>query len=152
MMRGQVHTVRRVIFDSRGSSVLETALVMPVLILMLAIAVDLGRAFSAAIATTSAAHAGALYGAQRPTDIVGMVAAAKLDAGTWTTVPVAQFGCECSDGSSAIAGCASEPNCAFNSVYYVQLNTTTLYTPLLPYPGLASGITLNGQARVRASR
>jgi Flp pilus assembly protein TadG len=140
-------------WDSRGSSVLETALILPLLLLMLCVAVDLGRAFTAAIATTSAAQAGAMYGIQHPSDVAGMIAAARLDAGTWATVvPTAQFGCQCSDGSSAVAGCVSEPTCAFNSVYYVQLSTTTLYTPVLPYPGLAAGIVLHGKARVRAAR
>jgi Flp pilus assembly protein TadG len=143
----------RIFHSEEGSSVLETALVLPVLLLMLAVAVDLGRAFTAAIVTTSAAHAGAMYGAQHPTDLTGMVAAAKLDAGTWVTViPTAQFGCQCSDGSSAISACSSEPSCPFNSVYYVQLNTNTLYVPLLPYPGLSTGIPLHGKARIRASR
>jgi Flp pilus assembly protein TadG len=139
--------------NDRGTSVIETALVLPVLLLMLAVAVDLGRAFTAAIVTTSAAQAGAMYGAQHPSDIIGMVAAAKLDAGSWTTVvPTALAGCECSDGSSAISGCTSEPSCAFNSVFYVQVNTATQYTPILPYPGLSSGFVLHGKARVRASR
>jgi Flp pilus assembly protein TadG len=146
-------SLRRVVRDSRGSSVVETAIILPVLLLLLAVAVDLGRAFTAAIVTTSAAHAGAIYGSQHPTDVAGMVAAAKLDAGTWVTVlPTAQYGCQCSDGSSAVASCASEPSCPFNSVYYIQLNTSTLYTPLLPYPGLGNGIQLHGKARIRAAR
>jgi hypothetical protein len=141
------------LLNEEGNSVLETALVLPVLVLMLAVAVDLGRAFSAAIATTSAAQAGAMYGEQHPTDVAGMLAAARLDAGSsLTIVPTAQYGCECSDGSSAKSGCSSEPSCPFNSVYYVQLNTTTLYTPIVPYPGIASGFQLYGKARIRASR
>jgi Flp pilus assembly protein TadG len=139
--------------DEQASSVLETALVLPVLVLLLCVAVDLGRACTIAIATASAAHAGALYGASNPTDTAGMIAAASLDAKDWTLVtPVATYGCQCSDGTNAIVACTSAPSCSFNSVYYVQVTTTSIFTPMLPYPGLSSGFTMSGKARLRASR
>jgi hypothetical protein len=150
--KNKIHMPRNFNSDE-GSSVLETALVLPLLILMLAVAVDLGRAFSAAIVTTSAAQAGALYGIQHPTDKVGMTAAATLDADRLPTlVPLASYGCECSDGSDPISDCTGEPSCPANSVYYVEVDTTAVYTPLFPYPGLASTFTLRGKARMRASR
>jgi Flp pilus assembly protein TadG len=126
---------------------------MPLLVLLLATAVDLGRGISAAIATTSAAHAGALYGVQHPTDVAGMNAAATLDATSLPSLtPLASFGCECSDGSGAVANCTSTPTCAFNSVYYVELDTSAVYKPMLPYPGLPSSFTLHGKVRMRAAQ
>ncbi|MDE1160685.1 MAG: TadE/TadG family type IV pilus assembly protein [Acidobacteriaceae bacterium] len=139
--------------DSQASTLIETALTLPLLVLLLVMAVDLGNAFSAAIATSTAAQAGALYGIQHPTDITGMVAAARLEApGLATLAPVATYGCECSDGSSATSGCSSVPSCTYNSMYYVELDTTSTYTPLLPYPGVTSVFTLHGKARMRAAR
>lgn len=50
----------------RGSSLVETALVMPVLLMLLAGVADVGRAFSDYIVLTGAAREGARYGAFFP--------------------------------------------------------------------------------------
>ena len=137
--------------ESAGSSLIELAVILPVLLLMLLGAVDLGRAYFAAIEVSSAAAAGALYGSLSPTDIPGMQAAALLDgsdlAGMTST---ATWGCQCSDGSSASVACASPPTCAVNAVQYVQVNTAFLYAPLLRYPGIPTSLALKGSARMRA--
>lgn len=49
-----------------GQSVVEFALVVPILLLILAGAIDLGRAFYAYVAVENAAKEGALYGARHP--------------------------------------------------------------------------------------
>ena len=46
----------------RGSSLVEMALVMPMLLIMMAIVADLGRAFFVSIAVIDAAREGARYG------------------------------------------------------------------------------------------
>ncbi len=157
MMRRTLFPFRRAICqsaDERGSSVLETALVLPVLVFMLCVAVDLGRACTVAIAAESAAHAGALYGIAHPSDVTGMVTAAKLDATDWSVVtPTATFGCQCSDGSHAVDSCTTLPSsCTDNIVNYVQVNTAAIFSPLLPYPGLSSSFTIRSIARLRASQ
>ena len=157
MMRKTLFPSRRVIrhaINECGSSVIETALALPVLILMLCVAVDLGRACTVAIAAESAAQAGALYGIAHPSDVTGMVAAAKLDATDWSVVtPTATFGCQCSDGSHAVDSCTTPPSsCTDNIVNYVQVNTTAVFAPLLPYPGLSSSFTIHSIARLRASQ
>jgi hypothetical protein len=139
--------------DQRGSSLLETALVLPALLLMIAVAVDLGHACTQAVAVNSAAHAGAVYGLQHPADRAGMIAAAKLDAGTLTTLtPTASFGCECPDGSSPVDKCSSEPTCPMNSVLYTEVDTSFPYHTLLPYPGLPDNLVLRAKSRLRSSR
>lgn len=50
----------------RGQSVVEFALIIPVMLLLLAGAIDLGRAFYAYVAVENAAKEGALYGARHP--------------------------------------------------------------------------------------
>ena len=49
-----------------GQSVVEFALVVPIMLLILAGAIDLGRAFYAYVAVENAAKEGALYGARHP--------------------------------------------------------------------------------------
>ncbi len=136
-----------------GNSLIETALVLPVLLLMLVGAVDIGRAFRAAMIVNAAARTGAAYGIHHPTDTAGMVLAAQTDTSTLVTVvPTAKYGCECSDGSSAILSCASEPSCTMNSVYYVEVDTAATYTPMLPWPGIPSTIPLSAKVTLRAAR
>ncbi len=131
---------------------LEIALVLPVLLLLLVGAVDFGRAYYVALEVSSAAQVGAGYGAQNVTDTAGMVSAAKADAADVAgLVPVGTSGCECSDGSSPVAGCGSAPTCAYNVVNYVQVTTTAVYVPMLPYPGIPSTLTLTGIARMRSA-
>jgi Flp pilus assembly protein TadG len=152
--------LRTLHINNQGNALIETALVVPVLLLMLVGAVDLGRAFTIAVAAQSAAHAGAVYGSLNPTDTAGMIAAAKLDAANWAViVPSATYDCRCYDGSSVQALCASQPaGCTDpsvftteNSVYNVTVTTTATVTPLLLYPGFTS-FTINSKASLRASR
>ena len=96
-------------FASReeGNSLLETALVLPVLLLLLAGAVDVGRAYRAAMIVNGAASTGAVYGTHYPTDTAGMKLAAQLNASKIVTVTsTATYGCECADGTKPIGSCA----------------------------------------------
>jgi Flp pilus assembly protein TadG len=138
-----------------GNSLIETALVLPVLLLLLAAAVDIGRAFRAAIIVNAAARTGAAYGIHYPTDTAGMILAAKTDASntsTFVTVSAtANYGCECSDGTAI--DCGSGSSCGtMNSVYYVEVDTTATYTPMLPWPGIPATIPLSAKVTLRASR
>ncbi len=51
---------------SRGQSVVEFALILPVMLLLLAAAIDLGRLFYAYVAVENAAKEGAFFGARNP--------------------------------------------------------------------------------------
>ena len=140
-----------------GSSLIEMALVLPVLFLLLMGVVDFGRAYYLAIEVSQAAHTAALYGSQNPTDIAGMQSAAVADAPdvpSFTTSSVtATSGCECSDGSSPVANCTTNPNCGgLITVDYVQVNTSVSYSAIFPYPGIPSPLTLTGSARMRAGQ
>lgn len=129
-----------------GSSILEIALLMPVLLLLLVIAVDLGRAYYVAIEVTSAAQAGALYGTQNPTDTDGMVAASKLDAPDVSDMSsTVTYGIECFDGNSSVA------SCPYNVVSYVQVVTSVSHAPLLHYPGIPDSFLIRSKARMRAA-
>lgn len=136
-----------------GSSLVELALLLPVLLLFLVVAVDFGRAYSASMVVNSSASAGALYGVQNPGDVAGMVLAAKLDVNSVLALtPTASFGCECADGSGAVASCLKAPTCSSNIVNYVEVDISTSYTPLLPYPGFPTSIPVNASARMRVAQ
>ena len=60
--------------DSRGQSLVELALALPVLLLILLGTLDLGRVFFDYIQLRGAVHEGAAYGARHPTDDAGIVA------------------------------------------------------------------------------
>jgi Flp pilus assembly protein TadG len=149
--------VSKALQSESGSSLVEMALVLPVLFLLLMGVVDFGRAYYLAIEVSQAAHTAALYGSQNPTDTTGMQNAAVADAPdvpSFTTSSVtATYGCECSDGSSPIATCATNPACGgMITVNYVQVNTSVSYSAMFPYPGIPSPLTLRGSARMRAGQ
>lgn len=57
----------------RGQSLVETAVVLPILLLLVAAVVDFGRAFDAYIVLTNAAREGARFGSVKPTLTEGEV-------------------------------------------------------------------------------
>ncbi len=134
-----------------GSSLVEVALVIPVLLLLLLGTVDFGRVYYLAMEIAGAAHAGAEYGFQNPTDATGIQAAAMHDAPDVPNLAVATpaYGCECSDGSSFSANCSSTPRCTNNIVYRVSVNVSTTFTPWFPWPGIPSTISLSNSATMR---
>lgn len=133
-----------------GASFVELALVLPVFFGMLIPVVDLGRAFYAAIEVASAAQAGALYGVENPSDSSGMELAANAGASNLSNVTsTATYGCECSDGTSAVPLCTSTPSCANNYVTYVDVKVTSPYKTVFGYPGLPSSMDITREVRLR---
>jgi Flp pilus assembly protein TadG len=63
----------------RGQSLVETAIVFPVLLLLLAAVVDFGRAFDAYIVLTNAAREGARWGSVNPELAVDVVKQIVID-------------------------------------------------------------------------
>lgn len=123
--------------SENGSSLVELALVLPVLVTLLLGVTDLASAYYEMNEVTAAAHAAAIFGSQNVTDTSDMQTVAQNAA---PDVPgltaTASYGCECADGSSASASCSASPSCGsgLNSVYYVVVTTHAAYTPLVPLP------------------
>ena len=144
-----------IICSERGSSVLELALVAPLFLLLMAGAIGFGQAWRVSSAVSSAAEAGALYGLANPMDTTGMARAAAADAGYDTgrskLQTAATWGCECTDGSSAMPSCKRKPSCASGLVSYVDVTISTVYAPPLVVPGLPSSYTLHGHSRLRSA-
>jgi Flp pilus assembly protein TadG len=142
----------RVFLNEEGSQLIELAVVLPLLLIIFAGAVDFGRAYFLYMEVSSAAEAGALYGAQHPTDTAGMASAALLDAPDLPNlISTATYGSECSDGTSAVGQSGPAPSCNGNAVQYIEVDTSATYQPLLFLPGNQSLFTLSGKSRIRAS-
>jgi len=134
--------------SERGSSLVELALMLPVLGLLLFGAIDFGRGYYLSIEVTNAARAGAQFGLSNAS-AARMQSAATSDASDVAGITAtAIYGCECPDGTGQIPNCSSSPGCA-NAVNYVQVTTNATYTPLIPWPGVPSSIPLQGQATMR---
>jgi Flp pilus assembly protein TadG len=68
------------IHNQHGQSMIEFALILPVLVLVIAGIFDLGRAFYSSITITNAAREGARYGTLRANDTPGMRTTAVQEA------------------------------------------------------------------------
>jgi Flp pilus assembly protein TadG len=153
----QVRWLRRALsrfgwaISERGGSLVEFALVLPVLTLLLVGVIDFGRAYYLNVEVSNAAYTGAMYGTQNNTDTTGMQNAATGDAVDVSGMTAtASYGCECSDGSSPVVSCSTQPTCATNVVDYVQVTTSYTYKPMFPWPGIPSSLAMQGFARLRA--
>jgi Flp pilus assembly protein TadG len=67
---------------SRGQTLVEFALILPVFMLLLLIAIDFGRMFFTYVQVNNAAREGAHYGAKSPTDSVGIALRVGLETNT----------------------------------------------------------------------
>ncbi|HEX3661519.1 MAG TPA: TadE/TadG family type IV pilus assembly protein [Acidobacteriaceae bacterium] len=139
-----------------GSSLIEAAVFAPVLLMLMLGAADFGRGYYLAEEVAAAAHSGAEYAIQNPgrlsSDSTGIETAAKDDAPNVSGLSVATpaWGCECSDGSSFSAACASVPSsCSTNWVYKVTVTASVNYAPLFPWPGIPSSFALSSSATMR---
>jgi Flp pilus assembly protein TadG len=141
-----------------GQALVETALTMPLLILMLLGAVELGRVAFAAIEVSNAARAGAQYAAMNGgsykdnTSTGGIAQAAQYDAyNVWAPQPTkftvtSSYGCVCSNGSSSTClstDCSGGSNHLMATVTVV---TQATFDPLIHFWGLPNTFTLQGKA------
>jgi len=139
--------------SEQAASLVELGLMLPFLALLLLGIIDFGRAYYVAVEGSNAACTGALYGTQNSTDITGMQNAATGDAPDVSGMTAAAtIGCECSDGTSSVAGCSTPPTCGVNVVNYVQVTTSYTYRPMFPWPGVPASIPIQGLAKLRAGQ
>lgn len=139
-----------------GQALVEFILAVPLLLLLVAGVVDLGRLVYMSVGVANAAHAGAQYGCQNRAaagDIGGMQTAAANDApdlvgaGNGNLTTTAGSYCQCSDGSSPNSSCTAPPACTgTHLVEFVSVTTAGTYTPWFPYPGVPASVTLHGSA------
>jgi Flp pilus assembly protein TadG len=136
------------LFGQRGQSLVEAALVTPLLITILVGGAELGRVAYAAIEVANAARAGAQYAAQSgysASDTTGISNAAANDAGNLTSLTTSSsYTCVCSDGSTST--CANT-DCANSHIEQtVTVNTQATINPMFHIPGLPTPYTVKGKA------
>jgi len=160
--------LRRNLREDRGQAFVELALVLPILILLLVGAAEIGRLAYASIEVSNAARAGVAYAAQSHTTAAdngatgGIVQAAQNDAPNITNLhatPTYSCSCEGSTGTmSAFSSCdntiANLTTCPSPSriVLYVQITTWADMNTLFRYPGIPSSIRLQGFANMRVEQ
>jgi len=142
--------LRSKLMGTEGGSFVELALILPLFLLIFVPTVDIGRAIYMSIEVAAAAQAGAAYGIQNPTDVSGMQSASAAGISNLPGVSAtAAYGCECSDGTSASASCATTPTCTYNYVNYVDVVASAPYSTTFNYPGLPSSLTISREIRLR---
>lgn len=146
---------RHLLIGSNGQSLVEIALVAPLLLLLLIGAVEIGRAAYYSIATVNAARAAVQYGAQNhatAADNTGIKQAALNDAPpnmlSPDNVTISSY-CECPDGTAA-PNCL-ETDCPVDNrfVPYLKVNTQMQLIPLINFPGLPPSFSCSGEAVMR---
>jgi Flp pilus assembly protein TadG len=135
----------------RGQSVLEMALVLPVLLLLLVGTIEIGRFAYYAIVVSNAARAGAQYGAQSlitSADVTGIQTAAQNDGLATLTVTPTQL-CGCS--ATGLGGCPTGGFCA-NPLVYVEVTASGTFKSLFAYPGIPRSMTLSSTVKMRVTQ
>lgn len=145
---------RSLLADERGQNILEFAFFVPVILLLLVGAIEIGRLAYLSILVNNAAHAGVQYGAQSlatASDNTGMQNAALNDGQNISGLTAAaSHYCSCADGSSS--SCQPTDCAGSHRLVYVQVNTTGQFHSLFAYPGLPSSYTVTGEAVMRVAQ
>jgi Flp pilus assembly protein TadG len=144
--------MRRRIRDSKGSAIVEFAVVAPFLAFLLLGLIDVGRYTYDGILAAHAARAAVQYGAQNlvtAADTTGMKSAAAQDAqnlSNWsvTVTPM------CNNNAS-MSACPVNSTMAVsaNMIYYVQVTVTGTFNPLIAYPGIPTKIPVSATTTMR---
>jgi len=143
-----------------GGAMVETALTLPLLVVMLLGAAEFGRIACTAIEVSSAARAGVSYGAQSTATVVdstGIQKVASDDVPDLTlTTTVARAGI-CADnsactGTASTTGPGSGPSCLNTDCSTSQIETILTVTtsasvsPIITAPGFKGPYTVTGRA------
>jgi hypothetical protein len=140
-----------------GQALVETALIVPLLVLLLLGAVELGRVTYAAIELTNAARAGAQYAAMNGggyMDSAGIAIAAQNDAYNIYNIHPTSFSvtssysCSCSGGGTPSCAPLDPPSGCSTShlIVTVTVATQATFDPLIHLPILGNTFTLHGRA------
>jgi Flp pilus assembly protein TadG len=136
----------------RGSSMVELAILAPVMIFLALGMIDVGRYAYYSIVASSAARAGAQYGAQ---DLEHMESTAAIQAAAsadgqafsqWVTTAPA---CMVAVNNGNLTACPTGSSMQPGSVYYVQVTTTGSFHTLFPYPGIQNPVSVTGSSTMR---
>jgi Flp pilus assembly protein TadG len=133
--------------STSGQSLIESALVFPILIFFLVGSFELARVARVSISVANAAKAGAQYAAQNgftANDSSGIQTAASAEAPNLSVTATTSYACVCSDGSSST--CLNTDCSSSHMEETVTVNTQATVNPLFHLPGLPTTWTVKGKA------
>src|SRR5215469_9193806 len=135
--------LRASLAEECGGALVETALTLPMLVMLVLGAAEFSRVAYASLEVTSAAKAGVSYGTQQggmSGDTTGITYAAQHDAANVTSATVTSVVSTyaCSDGSTFSAGCATG-----HVEQTVTVNTEAKIDPMIYVPGLPKSYTID---------
>lgn len=140
--------------DRSGSSFVEMAIMVPVILLLCCGTMDFARVVYAGIEVANASRAGVQFGALNPGNsgnLPGMVQAALNDAadlGVSRVTATARNFCGCNNGTGEVS-CNDATVCGTVPSGYVAVTTNYTFNTLAPWPGIPSTILLSRTARMR---
>jgi Flp pilus assembly protein TadG len=134
--------------NDSGQALVESALVLPLLAIILIGATEFAMMAYAAIEVSNAAKAGVQYGASNgsaASDTSGIATAASNDAVNVTGLTTtSSYSCICSDGS---ASTCQPTDCSNSHIEEIlTVNTQATYSPPIHLPGFSGPYTLKGKA------
>jgi len=161
-----------IVLSPSGQSLLEVALLAPMLLSMLLGVIEMGRYADISILVASAARAGAGYGAQnlvRSVDATGIQTAADNDfqrngqnTASLTVISLVSCGCDssgtlnatatgpaCSTSTSPAAGVCTNPD---HWVVMLSVTASGTFNSLFRYPGIPKSITVSNTATLRVAQ
>jgi Flp pilus assembly protein TadG len=139
--------------NRKGTSLIETALLIPLMLLMCCGTMDFARIVNAGITVANSARAGVQFGALtagNSGNTAGMVQATLNDAadlGVSNITATARNFCECTDGSGEV-DCTTTCSGATPSGY-VSVTAAYTFNTLVPYPGVPQSTVLTRTANMR---
>lgn len=151
----------------RGQTMLEVALLLPILLLLALGVIELGRYAYVSILVGNAARAGAAYGAQslpQSVDTAGIQTAADNDfqnngQNVSALSVTSSVACGCDDnGTTTPQGCTTATNptagtcTAGHWVVMESVTTSGTFTALFNYPGIPASITVTKTATLRVAQ
>ena len=136
-----------------GQSLVETALVFPLLITMIVGTVEMARVVNASIGVANAAKAGAQYACKNgftAQDSTGIATAASNEAPNLTINTISSYSCVCSDGSASTCLNSDCPNSHIEQT--VTVNTSATLSATIQLPGLPKTFTVKGESIQRVEQ
>jgi Flp pilus assembly protein TadG len=130
-----------------GGSLVEFALILPLLAFLLVGMVDFGRGMAISMALESAARSGAEYGSLFPQDSGGVQTAVAEALGSGLTAQSVSAVPECRC-AGLVTACSAACN-GGGAEMYLTVQVNYAYSPILPYPGIAASYPLKGTAEFR---
>jgi Flp pilus assembly protein TadG len=151
---------RRMLLCSEGQSLLEFAVLLPILLLLALGVIEVGRFAYIAILVGNAARAGVAYGAQSSItagDTNGIVQAAVNDfknngpgVGSLNVTSQWNNNCGCDNGGTIIAtSCTTACPVGEHLVVSLSVTASGTFSSIFTYPGIPSSISISRTATLR---